>query len=313
MQNKNDHFKKRMDQLKNADNKRNIVGRSKKISKSSVIRNGAMAVTVTSHSNILITGGLGDFFAIESFFSKSLKNSLQTICYATSKYQLIQNCLKCLPNYKIEKHIVVWSDFSKFWCFYNKKEIEVKLQNRINHELHLSQDFSISLIFNLIRNGVMKFNSCSFVENNLVPIENFTLPEKYITVCPYSSDKRIVERDFDKDDWINLVKYAEKENIKMVILNDKKENVPNHDLIVDISGQTSPVQAIEILKNGNGYIGIDSSLSVIAAKKFSSKSISIKSKNDHCYNWKDVYYAPLREFSFLQRFINYDRIKVFER
>jgi hypothetical protein len=268
--------------------------------------------TKTSSTSILLTGGLGDVLAIEAFFSDGLRNKLQTICYATHKSNLIQTCFKAVPTYKAVP-LVVWSDFTNFWCFYNKAEVQAKLgPKRAPVEFYMAQDYSINVVFPRIRKGDLAYNGSSFVNHTLADISHLALPGRYLTVAPYSSDKRNSERDFKEADWNDLLRYARLHGLPLVVLNDKQEKVPTDPLVTDLSGKTSVVQALEVLKKGCGYVGIDSSVSVIAAKVFTKDRLAVRSRNAHCYSNQDIYYAPQTDFSFISRSVDYQRLRAHE-
>lgn len=267
-----------------------------------------------SSSSILLTGGLGDVLAIESFFSDGLRNTLKAICYATHKSAMIQSCFKAVPTYNLN-HIIVWSDFQHFWCFYSKEDVQSRMaarRERAVPEFYLSQDFSINNIFPRIRSKDMLYNGSSFVKHKLADISRFNLPKRYLTIAPYSSDKRNAERDFKDDDWNDLLRYANQHALPLVILNDKAEKVPEDPLVIDLSGKTTVIQAMEVVKGGCGYVGIDSSVSVIAAKVFTADKLAIRSRNGHCYAHQDIYYAPHTDFSFISRSVDYQRLRTHE-
>ena len=72
-----------------------------------------------------------------------------------------------------------------------------------------------------------------------------------------------------------------------IILPDKIK-----DSFINLSGKTSIEESIEILKACNGYIGIDSFLSVFATKIFDKNNVIIKCYNKHGDIWKNVYWYP---------------------
>jgi hypothetical protein len=307
-----DRYKQRLLQMKAA--KHASVARNPGVRPQRVRRqNFVYDKTNTSSASILLTGGLGDVLAIEAFFSDGLRSKLKTICYATHKSGLIQSCFKAVPTYKVTS-LIVWSDFKNFWCFYSKAEVQAKLgTHRAPVEFYMAQDYSINAVFPRIRTKDLVYNGSSFVNHTLADINQFSLPDSYLTVVPYSSDKRIAERDFNDDDWNDLLHYARQHALPLVVLNDKQEKVPTDPLITNLSGKTTVVQAIEVVKKGCGYVGIDSSMSVIAAKVFTSDRLAVRSRNDHCYNNQDIYYAPQTDFSFISRSVNYQRLKAHEK
>ena len=102
-------------------------------------------------------------------------------------------------------------------------------------------------------------------------------------------DKRIVGRDFDQADWQKVAPAA-------VVLNDQREFVPQG--LIDLSGQTTILEAIEILKHARGYIGIDSASSVLASQLFSGDNLKIKCVNPHGQKWQHIYFAPHTNIQF---------------
>lgn len=306
-----ERYKQRLLQMKEAKRAtivRNPSVRPQRIRRQNVIYDE----TKTSSTSILLTGGLGDVLAIEAFFSDGLRNKLQTICYATHKSALIQSCFKAVPTYTAEP-IIVWSDFKNFWCFYSKAEIQAKLgSRRAPVEFYMAQDYSINAVFPRIRTKDLAYNGSSFVNHTLADISHFALPKLYLTVSPYSSDKRNAERDFKEDDWNDLLRYARQHALPLVVLNDKQEKIPADPLITNLSCKTTVVQALEVVKQGCGYVGIDSSVSVIAAKVFTKDRLAVRSRNGHCYNNQDIYYAPQTDFSFISRSVDYQRLKAHE-
>jgi hypothetical protein len=315
MVNGSERYKQRLNQLKEAKYRSAVRQAHAQVKPQRVRRqNVVFDEAKFSSTSILLTGGLGDVLAIEAFFSDGLRNKLQTICYATQKSAMIHSCFKALPNYKATP-IIVWSEFNNFWCFYTKEEVQAKFNGKGGRpptEFYFSQDYSINTIFPRIRNRDLAYNGSSFVNHKLTDITDLKLPARYLTVAPYSSDKRNGERDFKEDDWNELLKYANQHQLPLVVLNDKAEQVPSDPLITDLSGRTTVVQALEVVKAGCGYVGIDSSVSVIAAKLFTKDKLAVRSRNGHCYAYQDIYYAPQTDFSFIARSVDYSRLKAHE-
>jgi ADP-heptose:LPS heptosyltransferase len=118
-------------------------------------------------------------------------------------------------------------------------------------------------------------------------------------LCPFSTDKRSKERDFNAEDWNQTLKFLEQKDIKGVVINSGNDIVPKNSYLIDLSNLTKIEEAVEIVKAAKGYLGIDSWLSVLAAKVFNSLSLQIKSVNSHCLNNAAFYYAPKKEFNFI--------------
>jgi ADP-heptose:LPS heptosyltransferase len=252
--------------------------------------------------SVFITGGIGDVIAVESFLTNEEKESIITIFYATNKKDFIQILFDSLKSYKnLKSHSVVWDDFTKFWCFYSLEDFLNKTKlNNINPRLKRSKDLSILNFFDKIHKKEVEYNKSSFLQNTLANIANFNLPENSITILPYSNDKRNKKRDFDVKDWENCIDFLKKNNFKGIVLNEGSDIVPENEIIINLSNKTSLLESIEILKFSNGYLGIDSWLSVLAAKLFEIPLLQIKSNNQHCIFHAYCYFAPHTNFSFIK-------------
>lgn len=250
-------------------------------------------------NKIFITGGIGDVLTLESFFSDQQRAALETIYYATSKHVPIANIFKHLPNYpKLTNHIVVWDDFSSFWAFCSKDEYLSRCRQfhkEINQGVMSSGDFSIAAKFSTLD----VYNKSSVLEFPIAKIERFALPAQYFVLCPYSTDKRLKVRDFDAEDWLNTLKLLQDRGLQGVIINAGKDIIPENKSIINLNNKTTILESIEILKKSQGYIGVDSCLSVLAAKLFAYPNLLVKSVNEHLYRWKHLYYAPSTDFQFL--------------
>lgn len=253
--------------------------------------------------SIFLTGGIGDVIALESFFSDDLRNNLETIYYATHKWESIKKLFESVPNYpNLKNHVPVWNDFSKFWCFFYKQNcIDCMLANNmpVSHDFINSIDYGICPMFPKIKQGNSKFNCSSFQRFHLSDISNFKLEYPYIVINPYSTDKRTHNRDFNLYDWDVVINYLHKHKIQGVVLNIGHDYVPYNDLLLNLSNKTNILQSIEIVKESIGFIGIDSALSVIASKCLNSNQIGIKTQHNFLLDNKEVYYAPLSDFSFI--------------
>ncbi len=262
---------------------------------------------------ILFSGGIGDILTIESFIKEKDRNSLQSIYYATRAHKVIQEIMKALPNYpNLKEHIVLHEDFSKIFAFHNKAEVISAMINaknvnsieknqyaRINAALSKVQDYSISKIFMEIPN-MRPYTGSSFLKFKVSDIKQ-DLPENFIIICPFSADKRNPKRDFNEKDWQFTIKFLQNNNMKGLVLNSGPDFVPSHELIIDFSNKTTFLESIEIMKKAKGYIGIDSCLSVLAAKLFNPPLLIVKSNNGHLFSNLYSYYYPQKNFKFVKR------------
>jgi hypothetical protein len=249
---------------------------------------------------VLFTGGIGDIFALESYFTDKQRNSLSTILYATNKQNHIQTLFEALVDYpNLKSHTVVWDDFQNFWCFLFKKEVIDRLGGNAMQELINCEDYGIVTKFQQIKLGKLNYNNSSFLKASLTDVTSFNLPYSYVILAPYSTDKRNSGRDFTQQDWARAIEWIANKDMIGVVINQGNDVVPDHSRIINLSNKTTILEAVEILKKAKAYIGIDTWLSVLAAKLFERPMLAIKSNNHHCYDNKSIYFAPKKTFDFL--------------
>ena len=242
---------------------------------------------------ILITGGTGDVIVLESHFPQELKDSLTTIYYACSSYAPLRSYFEALPNYpQLRNHISLWDDFSRFRCFLNKAHVTNTLLGwgkRLPADWNKVDDWSIAQRFPLIEAGIYPRLGSSGLHYRLAPL-TIDLPERYNVVVPCTpNDRGLPARAFDDAEWIRVVDYLRQLDLPGVILNSPNADPRPADLI-DLTGQTTILESIEILKRAQGYIGIDSCLSVLAARYFDPACLRIKVSRSHAHHWKGVYW-----------------------
>lgn len=258
---------------------------------------------------IFLSGGIGDIFAVESFMPTEARNALSAIYYGTQKSREIIELWGALPNYpNLKKHRVIWEDFSKFWCFYSMGECVRKIMDAhmpLPMNVRRVQDYGIFTIFEKAKAGMLQYNGSSFLEHKLAEVDRFGLPEQYVCVSPFSSDKRLRTRDFDEGDWAETARMLRECGVRGVVLNRGPEAVPAAPEFIDLTNRTTILEAVEILKGACGYVGIDSFLSVLAAKLFNHPQLVIKSNNDHCYQNLQCYFAPQTDYRFVVRKIQF--------
>jgi ADP-heptose:LPS heptosyltransferase len=104
----------------------------------------------------------------------------------------------------------------------------------------------------------------------------------------------IATRNFTINDYYKTESILKNNKMIGVIVTDVESILPDKikDSFIDLSGKTSIEESIEILKACHGYIGIDSFLSIVASKIFTSNDVIIKSNNKHAYNWENIYWYP---------------------
>lgn len=247
---------------------------------------------------IFWSGGLGDIIALEATFSDDYRKSIVRMYWATrSRPQMVPLFTK-LPSFpNLVDHISLWDTFPDGLCF---KDLEHAYTATLHQHLLVGhvEDWSVGIRFR----RPQPFTYSSFIKYKLANIVSFKLPTDYIVVCPYSAvnKKKIQEwRRFSEKDWEWLIAHLSKKKVYGVVLNTGDDFVPEHRWLINLSNKTNLGEAVEIVKNASGYIGIDMAFSVLAAQKMSIENIIVASKNVILWNYKHAYYAPKTEWDFI--------------
>ena len=239
---------------------------------------------------ILITGGLGDFFVLESHFSKQQRKELDTVYLATRAYQPIIALMKVYyPNVKC---IPLTTNFNKKFAYYCKGDCDkLKLPSDWDEVV----DWSIAIKFKHIQKGLLKLSKSRFLRKKKIDI---SLPKRFVVIVNNSpNDMRDKSRLITKVEWQKVLSYLEKKNLYGVVLNVGRGFVPKHDKVINMTNKTNLFESVQILIRSKGYIGIDSCLSVLA-KQLDLKCM-VKSSNKHLYDYKDVYYGNQLSYKFI--------------
>ena len=252
--------------------------------------------------NIFITAGMGDFIAIESCLTTKEKKQVENVYLATPALYIINRLLPfCFPNMVSAK--VVFDNFnlgdklpphpptSSFGSLKdaigNCPEIESRIPRDID-DLN-SHDFN-----KLFMEGERTYVESSLLKNVMADISRLNLPSKYMIIHPHSIDRSIVpERNVDAKEWMSLIRYLTRHDLYGVIINTRGgPEYPIHERIINMAGQTSILESIEIIRRGYGFFGSASGLSLLAARVFDPSKIFIKSPR-HFSDAIGFYYAPL--------------------
>lgn len=199
----------------------------------------------------LITTLLGDFFALESFLTNRERTDLDEVLYYTPQAKLIQEVLTALPNYHIAKHTDLTGKFLT-------TSPQVK-------------EWGIDTLFPEIAKGTRHYTYSSLIRYPLADLTPFNLPDHYTVCQPYGSNRAI-------DNWHDIPSGT-------VVLGDKGE-CPER--MINLIGQTTILEAIEITKKAQSFIGVDSCLSIVAWRA----GIPTRIEKFQSAKWHSVYYPP---------------------
>jgi ADP-heptose:LPS heptosyltransferase len=261
-----------------------------------------------------VTFGIGDFIAFESFLTDKEKASLKEIIIFGNKNHsnetrcsLIKNNI--FYNKKIKITIIPKPNMEIIGFTRERASL---LRSHMSNNLHLANNKYKMLVdyrfYNqndqykkIIEN--QNFKNYSFVKQKLCEVDKFKLPQQYISISAWTRDNPNSKRLFYIEDWHETMKILKSNNIKGIILNNQKlyldnlwvQEILKEDCFINLTGETNYLEAIEIVKNSKGFIGIDGSLSIIATQALQEKSIIIKANNySGAHRLFNYYYSNLK-------------------
>lgn len=230
----------------------------------------------------LISGGFGDFIALDFFLTDEERKSFDVVYQMGYRPHEYKSFFLSYHNIK---------EYRCFWEFLGSKDTTRDYQQFV---------LSITKKYSNIRNYMnfnyrsRQYNGSTFMQNSLADLSSFNLPDEYIVICPYTinATEKWIGRRLENSTWKNILSFLESFHKVGIVLGVQCQ-CPKHPLLINLIDKTSVFEAIEITKNGKFYIGIDSMLSVVAANVMSDKAI-VQSKKDIGIAWSNRnYYFPL--------------------
>lgn len=237
-------------------------------------------------TQVLLTGGIGDCMALESYWSPAFRHSVSKIFLACGNGCKIRELLSKVYSCPIE---VLWRKDFSFFCFHNEKEV------RRQFNLPDIEDWSIEVHFPYLANET--FYGSSVLNHKLADVQ--ALEKPFVVIVPDSPNEPRLYK-MNNDDWHKTIELLEREDKVGIVLNTGEPTNQKHKRIIDLTNKTTICEAVELLKQSSGYIGIDSFLSVLAVQTLNRNTIRIKSANPHLYRYKEIYYSPHVKFPFLR-------------
>lgn len=258
----------------------------------------------------IITGGIGDFIAMDYYYKFSRRYNL---IFLTSSGKKMRDMLR-FYGYPM-KYFALYYD----WKTYNRPGFSNTNELLKNYPIverltdikyiHISEYFDTML---KIINKESKFFYYFLIHSSYPKIiEEFNLPKNIAFISPYTEDICIncincrkihtsnyicgYTRNFIIQDYMNTASILESRGLLGVIISCEPINIPENiqHMFINLSAKTSLEQCVEILKISKCYIGIDTCFSVIASKIFHDpRNIFIKSNNIGLYKYSDNYYYP---------------------
>lgn len=224
---------------------------------------------------LLVTGGIGDAWAVESH----LETLPDEILLATPQADTIAACFRAIG--------VKTKTIATDRVYFNINQVEA-----YHGSLDDVEDGSIGRTFHLIRDGIMKYRGSRLLElPHARPIE-----EKYAVLCPASANFGN-NRNMTQDEVLWCLRQTD---LPIVALFKGNYALPHSPRLRNQINKTDILQTIGILKHASMFFGVDSCQTVLACQV--GYPCVIKSVSEHYYKWKKVYAAPYhREIRIMSR------------
>jgi hypothetical protein len=236
---------------------------------------------------IFLCGAIGDVIAIECYLSDAARASLEAVCLPDSDYGFIPSLFGSIPNYpKLTRYIEVCPGHNRQWhnkaMLLERMVVEGFRPKDADGTVRLieAQDWSLDQVFAEYNEGTaLKYNGSSFARHTLAqnPVAG-----TYYAVCPYAGiDVSGCNggRNFDADDWEATLKHLDDVDLSGVVVGKGDGWVPEHPRLLNMMNKTTLNEALEVVKNATGYIGVDSSMSVMASKTVKQDNFHLKTVN----------------------------------
>lgn len=234
---------------------------------------------------VLLTCGIGDFIALESFLTPRELNSVTEIHWATRAREALQPLLPFVfPN--LTSQVIVRDDFGDAFEEGFAVESAADLPELTDN---LVVDWSFKGISEDVHAGHRRYEGSSLTKKqlaNVTCIEN----SKYFVVHPYSENARTTDRDMTKQEWIMTCRMLRARGYGIIVLNKGTEKLPPQPGVEDLTNKLSLLEALEITRNASGFIGASSVFSVLAAKVCPPNNVFIKGHNLLKNFYADIYY-----------------------
>jgi hypothetical protein len=266
---------------------------------------------------IFINLGIGDFLQFDSLLNQEMRKRIKNI--------VIWNVYE--PDHPKANLIFSMIRKNKFYNnninFFNWKHKisgdidQVDQMEIIKKFISETKDFDLNKSFNqyffmfetcefdninVVRKMAKKNNALlSYFKYKAANINKFKLPKNYCVLFSQSTPNRYLD-DNDKKNASNILNLNL--DMKGVLLHEEKIDDYNQN-VIDLTGQTTVEETIEIIKNASAYIGIDSYIAFLASQLLPEKKLAIKANIDKKL-LKYFYYKKFNLDKFVYPVIDYE-------
>jgi hypothetical protein len=236
-----------------------------------------------------VTGGIGDLFAVEARIPPAGRAALEQAHYAAPAAAELRELMAALPNYpRLRLHRVLPTGRR---THYSRRTVE-RRHGKLPPGV---EDYSIGARFPMN----LPLVGSSFLAHRVAAPELPPVP--YVVLVPHSTWGQWADRNFNPADWAACLAFLDARGLYGVVLCRERLPLPAHPRLLDWQGRTSILESVEVLKGAEGYLGIDSCLSVLAAGRFPATRLAVKGHGAWLLANLPNYYAPHTAFPFVTR------------
>ncbi len=276
--------------------------------------------------DVLVTSGLGDFIAVESWLSPQLKNQVTRVFWATRARAVIQQSIDLSKVFPNAVHVTLfdrWADtidqcgnriaasLSTPYCLYNKYQIPQIVNDDVLRQYNTSVDDIVDLSICPVIDSVDHSNIVNYGSSYASVLPSYDQFNGYVVIHPYSSNAYTYDRDLTQGEVHAIFDYLNRNDLKGVYLGTGRAlfDLPTNHNVVNMIDKLDVQQSFDVVRQSSMFIGCASSLSVLASRYLPHNQIHIKGSaaldsNKYGINHHDVvidryWCRPLSYFYYL--------------
>ncbi len=231
---------------------------------------------------VLLTCGIGDFFAIEQMLTQEEREKVTEVYYATPAALSLAAFLSATgiwPN--VQRHTHLHAIAEAAFAIERKAELQDKI---IDYDMYAGlTDWGIHPLAEEVKAGKRKMGKSAVLSVKAKP--RFTFP--YVVIHPYSENVRTPLRDLAAPDWSLVISRLQEIDVKGVVVNHGSEQAPKHPRLIDLTNQLNFLEACDVVRGAKAFVGCSSCFSVLAAM---TMPVVVKGHALLKDTWASIYY-----------------------
>lgn len=248
---------------------------------------------------ILLSGGLGDCFALCSMMNDHERQALTKIVWAAKVAPLLIPMFEACPRFQHVTHEVLPL---------KPGHVYFTVQGAREDFPHLPydlQDWGVMARF--AEFDRRPYTRSEFLQGHPASLDHLgELPDRYVVIQhqtpTHTGPEQRALRDLDPSEWERIIQRLEAEDLHAVVVNSADADAPpRHPRVIDLVGKTTLPESIALMRRAQGFWGLASSLVVLAAQLFGPDQLWVKGPEAWIWFHRHIYLAPHTEFRFVYR------------